>query len=54
MNGLFALKMRAAGPPILRNQLLGVEVELAVEPGLLALHDVRAVLLARMGGLFSR
>jgi hypothetical protein len=34
------------------HQPLGIEIDLAVEPGLSPLQDVRAVLLVRMGRLF--
>ncbi len=34
------------------DKLFGIEVELVIEPLFASLYDVRAVLLARMGGLF--
>ena len=34
------------------DELLGIEIELAVEPCLAALQNVRPILLACMGGLF--
>lgn len=36
------------------HQPLGIEVDLAVEPGLPSLQDVGAVLLRGVGGLFLR
>ena len=36
------------------HQSLGVEIELAIEPGLAPPHKVRPVLLARVGRLFLR
>jgi hypothetical protein len=43
------------GPgPIVEHQALGIEIELAVEPGLSLLHDVGAILLGGVRGLFLR
>lgn len=43
------------GPGLVdEDEALGVEVELAVEPGLALAQDVRAVLLARVPDLFLR
>lgn len=36
------------------DQLVRIEIELAIEPGLPLLYDIGAILLRRMGGLFLR
>jgi hypothetical protein len=51
---VFAGHIRARPSFVDEDKLLGIEVELTVEPRLSAFHDIRAILLARMGGLFSR